>query len=123
MAPSFDCATSSLLCSEDNSSVFGDDGDEVYEYGVVMEEFDDRWIQGKHQINNQNLGGFYGQETLIGLPLPSEECLALMIKKECEHLPASDYLERLKNGDLNLGARQSAIDWIKKVGIANSLLF
>ncbi|KAL3514249.1 hypothetical protein ACH5RR_026966 [Cinchona calisaya] len=115
MAPSFDCAMSSLLCAEDNSSVFGDDGDEVFEYGVVMEDFDDRWHQGKYQMDNQNMG-FYGrEEILIGLPLPSEEVLALMIKKECEHLPASDYLKRLKNGDLDLAARQGAIDWIKKV--------
>ncbi|CDP11478.1 unnamed protein product [Coffea canephora] len=115
MAPSFDCSMSSLLCAEDDSSVFGDDGDEVFDYGVVTEEFDDIWHQGKHQKNNQNMGFYGGKEILIGLPLPSEEFLALMIKKECEHLPATDYLKRLKNGDLDLGARQIAMDWVKKV--------
>ncbi|KAL3504846.1 hypothetical protein ACH5RR_034687 [Cinchona calisaya] len=109
MAPSFDYAMSSLLCAEDNISVFGDDDDdEVFDMG----EFEDRCHQEKLQMN-----GFYGEEILNGLTLPmlSEECLVLMIKKECEHLPASDYLKRLKNGDLDFDARQGAIDWIKQV--------
>ncbi|KAI7995627.1 hypothetical protein LOK49_LG11G02885 [Camellia lanceoleosa] len=44
----------------------------------------------------------------------SDECLALMVKKEFEHLPNSGYLNRLRNGDLDLGARKEAVDWIGK---------
>jgi cyclin D1/2/4 len=39
-----------------------------------------------------------------------------MVEKECQHLPSGDYLKRLRNGDLGLGARKEAVDWIAKVG-------
>lgn len=111
MAPSFDCVVSSLLCAEENSSVFGDDDDGlVVDYGVL--EYEDRLHQRRHQVGNQT----YGEEIFTGLLMPSEECLALMIDKEREHLPASDYFKRLKNGDLDLGTRREAVDWIRKVG-------
>lgn len=32
-----------------------------------------------------------------------DECLALMIKKESEHLPASDYFKRLRNAHFDFG--------------------
>ncbi|XP_019260897.1 PREDICTED: cyclin-D2-1-like isoform X2 [Nicotiana attenuata] len=111
MAPSMDCAVSSLLCAEDNNSIFyNEDYDDV---GFVEE---DRWYSRNHrngQENNKRL--FYGEESLTGIPLQSEECLALMIEKECEHMPAVDYLDRLRNGDLDIGARDEILDWIAKV--------
>ncbi|KAA8528341.1 hypothetical protein F0562_035696 [Nyssa sinensis] len=109
MAPSFDCAAASLLCAEDNSSIFYDD----VGYGAV-EDFEPIWHHRNHRTNNQNQN-FGGEECLTGLPLQSDECLALLFKRECEHLPGSDYLNRLRNGDLDLGARKEVVDWIRKV--------
>ncbi|KAG6774124.1 hypothetical protein POTOM_021473 [Populus tomentosa] len=103
MAPSFDCTVSSLLCAEDNNSIF-DDNDC---YDATVEEFEATWHHGNHQIQNQNSGWW--------LPMQSEECLVLMVEKECQHLPSGDYLKRLRNGDLDLGGRKEAVDWIAKV--------
>ena len=104
MAPSFDCV-SSLLCTEDNS-IF----DDINDYGcTVMEE---RWNHTYHQIHSQKL--FFDDRD--GLPLQSNECLASMVEKECLHMPGGDYLNRLRTGDLDFGARKEAIDWIEKVG-------
>ncbi|KAJ6730293.1 CYCLINS [Salix viminalis] len=47
--------------------------------------------------------------------MQSDECLVLMVEKECQHLPSGDYLKRLRNGDLDMGARKEAVDWIAKV--------
>ncbi|KAJ6337609.1 hypothetical protein OIU76_007315 [Salix suchowensis] len=105
MAPSFDCAVSNLLCAEDNS-IF-DDNDY---YDAPVEEFEATWHHGNHQICNQNGGGDGGW-----LPMQSDECLVLMVEKECQHLPSGDYLKRLRNGDLDMGARKEAVDWIAKV--------
>ena len=107
MAPSFDCAVSNLLCAEDNNSIF-DDNDH---YDATVEEFEATWHHGNHQICNQNGGGDGGW-----LPLQSDECLVLMVEKECQHLPNGDYLKRLRNGDLDMGARKEAVEWIAKAG-------
>ncbi|KAI4337623.1 hypothetical protein L6164_016012 [Bauhinia variegata] len=104
MAPSFDCV-SSLLCAEDNS-IFDDN-----DYGGVMDQFEDTWNHRYHRFHNQNQ---YFDDP-AGLPLQSDECLALMVEKEDQLLPGCDYLNRLRNGDLDFGARKEAIDWIEKV--------
>ncbi|KAI4307466.1 hypothetical protein L6164_030650 [Bauhinia variegata] len=112
MAPSFDCV-SSLLCAEDNS-IFDDN-----EYGGVMEQFEDTWNHIYHRFYNQNQ---YFDDP-YRLPLQSDECLALMVEKEGQHLPGADYLNRLRNGDLDFGARKEAIDWIEKVGSILRVIF
>ncbi|KAK2999003.1 hypothetical protein RJ639_023636 [Escallonia herrerae] len=110
MAPSFDCVASSLLCAEDDNGIFYDDDD----YGLV-DDFEATWHhQRNHEPSNQNLS-FYSEECLKGLPLQSDECLALMVERECEHLPDNGYLERLRNGAVDLRARQEVVDWIGKV--------
>lgn len=113
MAPNMDCAVSSLLCAEDNNSIFYSEDDDVG-YGFVEELVEDRWYPRNHR-NGQENRRCYGEESLTGLPLQSDECLALMIRRECEHMPAGDYLERLRNGDLDIGARDEILDWIAKV--------
>ncbi|RXH92692.1 hypothetical protein DVH24_033588 [Malus domestica] len=100
MAPSFDCAVSSLLCAEENIFDIDDFGSEEAH---------------RNHRNNSRKGGFCddGEE---GLPLQSQsdEYLGSMVEKEFHHLPASDYLMRLQSGDLDLAARQQAVDWIGK---------
>ncbi|KAJ7965787.1 Cyclin [Quillaja saponaria] len=105
MAPSFDCAGSSLFCAEDNSIFYDND------YGGILEQFEGTWHHRYHRIHNQSQSLDGGD----GLPLQSDEYLALMVEKECQHLPDGDYLDRLRSGDLDFGARKEAIDWIEKV--------
>ncbi|XP_030455128.1 cyclin-D4-2-like [Syzygium oleosum] len=108
MAPSFDRAVPSLLCAEDNTTVFGDnDGD-----GAVEEALETTWHQRGHRGHHQDRG-FEGGDEL--LPMQSEECLAVLLEKEGQHLPGLDYLNRLRSGDLDLGARAEAVDWMGKV--------
>lgn len=110
MAPSFDCGVLSLLCAEENDSIYYDDDADL---GVV-EEFEATW----HHRNSNQKQSFKGEEeeeSMSGIPLQSGECLSLMLKNEFDHLPAGDYLKRLRNGDLDLGARQEAVDWMGKV--------
>lgn len=109
MVPSFDCAASSLLCAEDNSSIF-DEADDATE----VEELETAWHHRNHRSRNQGKS-FNGEDFLIGLPVQTDECLALMIGKESQHLPAADYLMRLRSGDLDIGARREVVDWIDKV--------
>ena len=103
MAPSFDCL-SSLLCAEDNS-IFDDN-----DYSGAMEQFEHTWNHRYHRIRDQ------GQCLDDRDALLSDDCLAIMLEKECRHLPGGDYLNRLRTGDLDTGARKEAIDWIEKVG-------
>lgn len=108
MAPSFDSAVSSLLCAEDNNSIF-DDNDC---YGAAVEEIEATWHHGNRRIQqNRGFNGGVGE----WLPKQSEECLGLMVEKEHQHLPNVDYLKRLRSGDLDFGAREEAVDWITKV--------
>ncbi|MED6198423.1 hypothetical protein PIB30_066169 [Stylosanthes scabra] len=105
-------SVSSLLCGEDNNSIF----DETDYYGggggggcaSILSE--DTW---HHPMYNRN------HEELLWQVVPpqelSEEYLALMVEKECHHLPSQDYLHRLRNGDLDFGARNHAIHWIQTV--------
>ncbi|BBG95831.1 Cyclin D2 [Prunus dulcis] len=106
MAPSFDCTVSSLLCAEDN--IFDDN-----DFGSVRleEECEEAmWPLRNHRNYDQNRGF----DDKGGLPLQSDEYLASMVEKECHHLPGSDYLMKLQSGDLDLGARKQAVDWIGK---------
>lgn len=119
MAPSMDCAVSSLLCAEDNSSIFCNEDDDVG-FGFVEEVVgEDIWYPRIHRNGQENRKLFNGDEFYTGVPLQSDECLVLMIEKECEHMPAVDYLERLRNGDLDIGARDEILDWIAKVWFMN----
>ena len=104
MGYSYDCAASVLLCAEDNSSILGfDDGDEV-ETCVEVE---------RSKVLEERCHLY--EEMFLGMPLISDECLELLVKKELDHLPRSDYAERLLSGALDLTIRTDAIDWISKV--------
>ncbi|KAK7352989.1 hypothetical protein VNO80_18421 [Phaseolus coccineus] len=98
MAPSFDCV-SSLLCSED-STVF----DESHYGGTTMGVYEDIWRPRRRYFDEPD-----------ELPLLSDECLAMMVERECQLWPGVRYLNRLQTGILDLGARKEAIDWIHKV--------
>ncbi|XP_019431105.1 PREDICTED: cyclin-D4-1-like isoform X2 [Lupinus angustifolius] len=109
MAPSFDCL-SSLLCFEDNS-IF-DEND--YVGSVETLEEDTMWYPSYRRNLNQTEHFAVEPNEFLLLPLQSDESLNLMVEKECYHLPREDYLNRVKNGDLDFGDRKEAIDWIQK---------
>ncbi|KAL9234689.1 hypothetical protein vseg_009528 [Gypsophila vaccaria] len=95
MVPSFDYAMSSLLCAEENESIFDD------------------IIDDNNNINNNNNNVWDDKnENFI---LQSEECLSSMFEKERQYFCGVDYLKRLRFGDLDLLSRNEAVDWIHKV--------
>ncbi|KAL9682347.1 hypothetical protein QQ045_014143 [Rhodiola kirilowii] len=100
MGMSMECdegADSLLFCEEDNSSLLDDAG--CYEC-VVDEE--------------RKFGGGGGEMLWGLLPVQTEECLRVMIEKEKEYGVEVDYVTRLRTGDLDLGERKNAVDWIAK---------
>lgn len=108
MAPSVvDCA---LICAEENESIYDVEEEEGFESTTT-------WHHPKRNLQpNQSFHCQDSSSSFSGFPLQSDDCLALMVKRECQHLPSTDYLRRLRNGDINIGARQEAVDWIEKVG-------
>ncbi|URE21683.1 Cyclin, C-terminal domain [Musa troglodytarum] len=105
MSPSCDCASSILLCAEDNDSILG---------------FDDGEEEGGHRpgwVSEPKRCDFYG-DILAGFPLQSDELLSLLVEREQDHLPREDYRERLRSGALDPSIRRDAIDWIWKQGKA-----
>ncbi|CAJ1971691.1 unnamed protein product [Sphenostylis stenocarpa] len=106
MAPSFDCF-SSLLCAEDN--IIFDENDR----GGLVEELGDTWQHPRYDRNRSQIENL--NVPYESFPLPTDECLRLMVEKELHHLPNGDYVNRLRSGDLDIGARKEAIDWIAKV--------
>ncbi|XP_076931451.1 cyclin-D4-1-like [Bidens hawaiensis] len=88
MAPSLDFLSSSLLCAEEHDSIFYDDND-------------------GHQNHVET------QDHVLDV---SDERLDLLIEKECQQFVGFvDYLNNIKNGKLDVAARQEAVDWITKV--------
>ncbi|WJX34890.1 hypothetical protein P8452_22956 [Trifolium repens] len=107
MAPSFDCVNS-LLCTEEDSTVFDDAVDSMEEV------YEDSWRpRFDHQSNHHQQHRF--DAVPDELQLQSEECLVLMLEKQLQQWPGVDYLNRLQSGVLDVAARTEAIDWIQKV--------
>ncbi|KAF5784619.1 putative Cyclin-like superfamily [Helianthus annuus] len=109
------CLLSSLLCAEDNNSICYDDQNNVDE-GL--------WGCGNDLVSNKNQCFTKNLETEccvldldldLDLPVQSDECLCLLIEKECEQFVGFDYLKKLTSGKLDMVARQQAVDWILKV--------
>ncbi|XP_006366431.1 cyclin-D4-2-like [Solanum tuberosum] len=92
MAPTMDFVISGLFCAEYNKSML----ENVYDDMHTL-------FHGDHQNNQQTI------------PFQSDDCVALMIKKECEYMCCDDYLEKLKNGEFDLGEREQILDWICQV--------
>ncbi|KAM7253182.1 hypothetical protein ACFE04_025800 [Oxalis oulophora] len=107
MAPSFDCAMSSLLCAEDNNDIFN-------EFDITNNNYNNNnnnnnhgesvWF---HQIEIKDFNELVVQS--------DDESLSFMLESETQHLPCADYLKRLQSGDLDFDARKQAIDWMIKV--------
>ncbi|KAM0067154.1 putative cyclin domain-containing protein [Helianthus debilis subsp. tardiflorus] len=109
MAPSHDFEASSLLCAEDHDCISYDDD--------CYDDFD--WDINESCNKNQNLINIMSLETeysVLDLHLQNDPCLDLLIMKESEQFVGfDDYLDKLKNQNLFLVARQEAVNWISKV--------
>ena len=110
MAHNSDSATSNLLlCSENSSTCFDDDLE-------CCDAADGSNSRISHQFwDHHEGGGGGGSELLACFVALSEETVRAMVEREREHLPRDDYLMRLRSGELDLGVRREAIDWICKV--------
>uniref|UniRef100_A0A0A9CX42 Uncharacterized protein n=1 Tax=Arundo donax TaxID=35708 RepID=A0A0A9CX42_ARUDO len=95
MAPSYEMAASTLLCAEDSSSILR----------LAAEDEEDVLVRTSRG----------GEPAMDYFPVPSEECVDLLVETETEHMPREDYAERLRGGGLDLRVRMDAIDWIWKV--------
>lgn len=92
-----DFASSNLFSAEDTNTILEN---EYHDAGTL--------VPRNHQNSQQT-------QILIGVPLQSDECVALLIKKECEHMPCGDYLEKLANGEFGFAERGEILDWMYKV--------
>jgi cyclin D1/2/4, plant len=98
-------ASSSLLCEEDVAGMFGCNGHDDEEVGLLVLGMD---------------------TTFAALPSQSDEVVASLMEKEKEQLHSvatGDYLQRLSSGGLESSCRIAAIDWIKKVSASPSILY
>ncbi|XP_074378414.1 cyclin-D4-2-like [Apium graveolens] len=99
MAASDPFSLENLLCTETDCLHFDD-----------LEAIDDL----NHLIDSNNLVD-NGSEPLIGLiPMQSDQVVCSLFDKEKDFLPASDYLERLANEELEFVILEEAVDWMYK---------
>lgn len=110
MATSFsDSSFSGLLCVEDNNSVFLFDDSENPR---AVDSSSATWHIEDRGFGDSGEGKGVLPEMLLGV-----EELSVLLEKESQYMPERDYWNRLRSGDLGIGARKEAIDWIKKVGV------
>ncbi|XP_074363945.1 cyclin-D2-1-like [Apium graveolens] len=99
MAASDPFSLENLLCTETDTLHFDD-----------LEAIDDL----NHLVDSNNLVD-NGSEPLIGLiPMQSDQVVCSLFDKEKDFLPASDYLERLANEELEFVILEEAVDWMYK---------
>ena len=113
MEESFDPATSSLLCLENNNTCFDDFECSAADGSGISPSWDHKNLN----FNDQCLSGdnHHGSEPFMGFVVQSDETVGVMVEREREYLPRDDYLRRLRSGDLDLSGRREALDWIWKV--------
>ncbi|OWM67729.1 hypothetical protein CDL15_Pgr019230 [Punica granatum] len=111
MAPSFvDSPFSGLLCVEDNNSVFLFDDNESPR---AVDSSDAAWHRQGSGFDDAGEGE-HGQLSEREMLL-SEEGLGGLLEKESQYMPDCEYVNRLRSGDLDIGARKEAVDWIREV--------
>ncbi|WOL01119.1 hypothetical protein Cni_G09833 [Canna indica] len=104
MGVSYKCASSILLCPEDTNSILGFEEEEGF-----IEQVDLCWFP-------QKMNDFY-RNIMMDFTLQSEDCIALLMEREAQHLPQADYTKRLLMGHFDMAVRSDAIDWIQKVHV------
>lgn len=123
MEESTDPVTLSLMCMENSSTCFDDlecngfaDGSSSWDHKNV--NFNNQCLS-KDKDNNGSLEEQQQQQPFVAFLVQSEndddETVGFLVEREREHLPRHDYLKRLRGGDLDLGVRSEALEWIWKV--------
>jgi cyclin D1/2/4, plant len=113
MVPGYDCAASVLLCAEDNAAVLGLDDESSWAAAATPP---------RDTVVAAAAAGVAVDGFLTEFPLLSDDCVAALVEKEVQHMPAEGYLQKLqrRHGDLDLAAvRKDAVDWIWKVSSLN----
>ncbi|GMH14666.1 hypothetical protein Nepgr_016507 [Nepenthes gracilis] len=106
MEETFDCKALKLP-SDENGDVCFDQLDD----GGANDDDD----QNHQKFNNQSpCYATIRSESLIRIPIASEESFFLMIESEGKCLPSDDYARRLRSGKLGLSVRTEALEWIWK---------
>lgn len=101
-----------LACGETSDSWIIDNDDEINCGGGFMNEID-----YNHELFSKD-DNFDGNGSIPMMGSPSslrEDRIREMVEREIEFLPGTDYLKRLRSGDLELLVRNQALDWILKV--------
>ncbi|RRT82550.1 hypothetical protein B296_00012967 [Ensete ventricosum] len=101
-----------------------------YASSVLLSPEDSNGILGLGDTEAQDFHGEAARrdlwrfpDTRSGIYAPiSEDCVALLVERESQHLPQGDYVKSLLRGQLDLAIRSDAIEWIQKVGLSCSLL-
>ncbi|KAL1536756.1 cyclin-D4-1-like [Salvia divinorum] len=103
----FDSASTDLLFCNEETKAFSFDDDERR----LLQPPTNQIIPEKDLIFS-NVSS--DSDSLLHLPCLSDECIHYMLEREEGHLPRADYLTKLRNGDLDVGLRREAIDWMLK---------
>lgn len=101
-----------LTCGETSESWIIDNDDEINYGGGFMNEID-----YNHQLfcKDDNFDG-NGSIPMMGSSSSlREDRIKEMLETEIEFCPGTDYVKRLRSGDLDLCVRNQALDWILKV--------
>ncbi|KAH6803812.1 hypothetical protein C2S51_032059 [Perilla frutescens var. frutescens] len=111
----FDSASTDLFCNEETKAFCFNDDDYDDDDGL-LQPFSHQSIRKRSGDEKDVIFSNAGSdsEALIHFPCLSEECICYMLEREREHLPRNDYLTRLRNGELDIGLRREALDWMFK---------
>lgn len=104
---SSDSPTTSFLKCRENVLSPSDDIDSTVSSVTELQNIKTRFQEPGFNLDRS--------ESWMIFPVLSDETVRAMVEKESEHLPKYDYLYRLRSGDLDLIARDDALDWILEV--------
>lgn len=119
-----DSEISSLLCFENIKTCLDDFESDVDDGSITPPSRDHKNLNFNNQtLFNDNL---VGSENLVGFFVLNDEIVWCLVKREKEQLPRYDYLNRLRDAQMNINlisnfnfnlsvVRMEAIDWIWKV--------
>lgn len=99
-------ASSVLLCPEDGDIALGFDEERD------LDDEDER--RNLCRFSKGNSG--FCWHSLFDFASLSEDCIALLIERESQHLPQEGYAKRLLSKKSDMAVRSDAIDLIQKVG-------
>uniref|UniRef100_A0A1J3ICL6 Cyclin-D2-1 n=1 Tax=Noccaea caerulescens TaxID=107243 RepID=A0A1J3ICL6_NOCCA len=107
-----------LACGETSDSwIIDGNDDDINRGGGFTNEIDCNHNHHEQLFTKDDNFSGNGSIPMMGSPSSSltEDRIGEMVEREIEFLPGTDYLTRLRSGDLELRVRNQALDWILKV--------